>query len=405
MHDLTRHERPDAVRARVQVPVGVQGLLRFDHRGPGRHRVGSDDHRLARSLSIVRRAGTVEPDQPFDRELVQHRPCFLARVPPRHVRQHTGVVHQRDQGPVAEHRDDEAGEPSDSNFVVEGLGQRLCDLREKRELALGQPGLRRRDAQGDLATGGGRQDPEHLDVVVRPLPGLGVDDAERAQRLRVLGHQREPGPGLHPHRLDGRVVGREWVGTGVAGDQWLTRRDDVLAERFPDGVLGGAVRPEPDPGLPERPLRVDDRDERERCAEQPRGERCEIVERRLGVGVEQAGLDDRAQARRIVDRGPGRLRHGARIGPVARKRERYARQSWSSIEYSTPRSPRTWVNRMIRPQAGHSRSKLSLGCTGSRCGSAAAAASSRYRGGRGFSPARTPAGRRRCLSLLGMMEV
>ena len=118
---------------------------------------------------------------------------------------------------------------------------------------------------------------QHLGVHRRPRATLPVEHAERADSFAA--RCTEWLPGVEPDaRLaaDTRVVGETWVGKCVVHDERTVMRlpDVVVAEAVLTADLAGL---EPNTGLAPLAIAVDERDHRDRRADQPAGDLHDAV--------------------------------------------------------------------------------------------------------------------------------
>lgn len=159
----------------------------------------------------------------------------------------------------------------------------------------------------DLTSRDRRQVGEDLELVVTPLPGMLVRDAEGAQNVARARAQRNAGVGAEVARPGTLGAPDELVLPDVVDHQWFAGRDGELAERGTQGR--GALRDADLVGLrgPGEELSVGrhQRHVRTRRPHQGRGHPREPVERRVPRPVEQARPLEHRETFRIGDRSKG----------------------------------------------------------------------------------------------------
>ena len=231
------------------------------------------------------------------------------------VQDERGTV-ERDRALQRGHRRGEQGIPVETgdDGIVDGEEHALALLRGSELRSPGLHGalqvlgqrseLADNTLELDLGHRGRRENSENPDLLLRPVVGLPVHDAERPEGISLGGDQRDPSVRDHLDVGGADALPEKWIPTGVRNDEWLARSNDMLAEgvrqrRLPQGRerLG-----QPALTLEELPIAVHAR----RQARQP-------IEGLLGRGIQERRPPQCLEASLVRDDvGQLALREGAR---------------------------------------------------------------------------------------------
>jgi hypothetical protein len=307
-------------------PAGAQSVLRGEVGVAGPPRVARDvagDHRLARVRRRAARARAGADGKRIDRRRVGVRQV-RRRAGPQLVAALVQQHHRRDR---ARHQaldlDDELAEHLRQRRAA---GERLEHLllRAKQPVRPLQPD--RVDLDRDLGLHGSGQIAEQVDLGFRPCTRLPVDHREGAQNMAPARDQRDPRVRDHADLRDRQVVAHQRVLPRVLDDQPLARLDDVPAE----GVRQRRLPPrrprlrQPAGGREDLPLRLDQRHERDRRVEHPRGDPGQPRERVVRRRAQHVELPEDRGAAAVLGRRRCRSGHSnARVvadGHVGRAR-------------------------------------------------------------------------------------
>ena len=141
-------------------------------------------------------------------------------------------------------------------------------------------------AQLELRFGLAAEGFERLDLLGCQRARHVVEDAQRAEGIALRRHERRAGVKADPVLgRDEGVVAERGVVTRVGDDIELALLNRVGAER--DAARRFRDR-DPDARLEPLAVGVDEADERDRRAADVRGEQRQVIERTLGIGVEDA---------------------------------------------------------------------------------------------------------------------
>ena len=300
-------------------------LPRLASRGGQLGHVGHRHHRADHRAVVVAQGASVAAHQPRSRALAGDHELHPAdrtlgqRADERDLRRRqqrhaVRAVQVEARGPVvggqrgvrgqpvpAPRRRVEQGQPAvgvaGHDAHVDGVEQGGRETRVRRELALHGlptddlgPLLDRDPAQQQRGEHLPGQHPQVVLLLLRQPAHLGPDHAERAEHVAVRGPEREARVGDDVGRPGDQGVVREpGVLAGVGDVELGVVADDVVAERH---VARGGADVQAHPGLEPLPVLVEQAHQRDRASGDPRGQSHQVVENRLGLGVEhREGLE------------------------------------------------------------------------------------------------------------------
>ncbi len=118
------------------------------------------------------------------------------------------------------------------------------------------------------------------DLVIRPSAGNGIDDTQRSNRSSSARSQRDAQPRSDGSRPNGTVGTDQWMRSAIVDDHWPFLRDDVLAHGMDNRGRLLSLEPGVNAGCREndRPIPIDDGDQRNGSSDDPSGQARESVD-------------------------------------------------------------------------------------------------------------------------------